>query len=383
MEFQGVVTALSEQGMGAVKGPDGRTYFVRGVWPHDEAVFRALPDEGPSSDRYGLAEMVQLVTPSAERVTPLCPHLGLRDHDCAGCPWMIGAYEHQLKYKRHRIVHALNRVSLDSSVVQEIWPSPQVLGYRSRAQFKTDGIKLGYSGRYGKSVASIQNCLILNQVMASHLKSLQGMLPKEEWQPSEGYPFVFIDIDDKTDLSGEVVINKRRPFSQTNAEQNQQMKSWMRERLGPLSGDSAVLELFGGSGNFTEVASSLGFQDILSIDIQGSALRILQERNLAGVRVLGLDLFSRAALPRLVKEASCSAPAVLIVNPPRSGLMQLSRLAAALESLSTILYVSCNPVSFAADAKKMVGFGFNLQEVQPVDMIPHTPHIEMLGLLTR
>lgn len=48
-----------------------------------------------------------------------------------------------------------------------------------------------------------------------------------------------------------------------------------------------------------------------------------------------------------------------------------------------IVYVSCNPETFASDITELVPFGYELQKVQPVDMFPHTPHVETVALLTR
>jgi 23S rRNA (uracil1939-C5)-methyltransferase len=76
-------------------------------------------------------------------------------------------------------------------------------------------------------------------------------------------------------------------------------------------------------------------------------------------------------------------PDVVIVDPPRSGMHP--KVARKLLELSPqrIVYVSCNPATFARDVKELCSGSYRLEKVQPVDMFPHTAHIEVVGLLVR
>ena len=77
-------------------------------------------------------------------------------------------------------------------------------------------------------------------------------------------------------------------------------------------------------------------------------------------------------------------PDVVVVDPPRAGLAgkalrRVGRLAAR-----RIVYVSCNPTTLASDAKQLAAeAGYRLVRARPVDMFPHTPHVETVALLER
>ena len=77
-------------------------------------------------------------------------------------------------------------------------------------------------------------------------------------------------------------------------------------------------------------------------------------------------------------------PDVVVIDPPRAGLSgravrHLGRLAPR-----RIVYVSCNPTTLAGNAKDLVAeWGYRLERVRPVDMFPHTPHVEAVALLAR
>src|SRR4029079_16389737 len=75
-------------------------------------------------------------------------------------------------------------------------------------------------------------------------------------------------------------------------------------------------------------------------------------------------------------------PDVVVVDPPRAGLAgKALRRLGALEA-SRIVYVSCNPTTLAPDLKVLRDeFGYELVRCRPVDMFPHTPHIESVNLL--
>jgi 23S rRNA (uracil1939-C5)-methyltransferase len=77
-------------------------------------------------------------------------------------------------------------------------------------------------------------------------------------------------------------------------------------------------------------------------------------------------------------------PDVVVVDPPRAGLAgKTLRRIGRLEA-PRIVYVSCNPTTLAGNAKDLTGeFGYRLERARPVDMFPHTPHIETVALFTR
>lgn len=71
-----------------------------------------------------------------------------------------------------------------------------------------------------------------------------------------------------------------------------------------------------------------------------------------------------------------SSPDVIILDPPRAGLHPDVVKAIGQSPVKRVVYVSCNPTTSARDAKALAVFGFQILEIQPVDMFPHTYHIE-------
>src|SRR5439155_24386035 len=77
-------------------------------------------------------------------------------------------------------------------------------------------------------------------------------------------------------------------------------------------------------------------------------------------------------------------PAVVVVDPPRAGLSGKTVRWIGRLAPPRLVYVSCNPTTLAANAKELISdWGYRLERARPVDMFPHTPHIECVALLTR
>ncbi|MBS1984520.1 MAG: class I SAM-dependent RNA methyltransferase [Bdellovibrionales bacterium] len=376
--FSGRIRGLSSEGLGVVEHPDGRVFFVAGTWPGDLGEFTIERVE----KRYGYARLSKMVEASPDRVTPPCPHQGWERGSCGGCPWMIGSYESQLQFKQHRVRHALERASLltDDKILLPILGS-QPLGYRNRAQVKTDGKRLGFVSESSREIASVDDCIVLTEPMREKLQTLIRRLPELRWAPADGYNWNFIDIDEATAVSPEPVLNRRRPFRQGNEAQNDRMRSWLRDHLRDLPRDNKLLELYAGSGNFTEVASSLGFTDIVAFEVGRDSIDALEARGLPGVRAFESDLAHPAALRVIPRDHARTT--VLVLDPPRTGSKGIEKIAADLADLAHIFYISCDPATFVRDAAALASKGFALREVQPMDMFPQTSHVETLAHFVR
>ena len=75
-------------------------------------------------------------------------------------------------------------------------------------------------------------------------------------------------------------------------------------------------------------------------------------------------------------------PDVIIVDPPRAGLSKKAVSRIGEVGAPRIIYVSCNPSTMAPNVAQMQEFGYRFERVTPVDMFPHTPHVECVGVLT-
>jgi 23S rRNA (uracil1939-C5)-methyltransferase len=372
--FHATVRDLSHKGLGVVDHPDGRTFFVRGTWPGDVGEFEIFHD----AKKYDEANLVTLLIPSHDRVEVKCSFRGIHPGQCGGCPWMSARYSSQLKYKLKRLNHALEkrRVIVNQDFIRPIVGSSKEYGYRNRVQLKTDGIHLGFVSEGSSVFAPVDRCIIMNEKLQGLVKKIQKTMPREDFKPTGGHQWCFVDIDDELQAEN-ILINKRRPFRQGNTEQNNFMRGWIEQKFSNMPKHFPVIDLFCGSGNFTEVLSQLGFENILAVEVQGSALDILKNKTLPGVRILELDMNQRGSWAQMAKYQP-HAKAILI-DPPREGLLKRKGLFKYLDNLEHIFYISCELDTFSRDTADLLKHQWKLSELIPVDLFPHTPHLEILS----
>jgi 23S rRNA (uracil1939-C5)-methyltransferase len=146
---------------------------------------------------------------------------------------------------------------------------------------------------------------------------------------------------------------------------------------------SQVLDLYCGVGTLTLwLAPSVG--RIIGVEENRDAVRDAwksAERNgIRNARFTGGR--AESVLPRLLREG-LGGPLAVTVDPPRAGLAVPVLRFLTRPSVRRVVYVSCDPATFARDAGYLARSGFRLTQVQPVDLFPQTSHVELVGLLDR
>ena len=373
-QFEARVRDLASDGRGIVAHPEGRVFFVPGVWIDEQACFEITELKG----RTGTARLVELVQATPERVAVDCVYHGFDKQHCGGCGWMFMGYEQQLTAKQNRVQQAVSKL-FGGFEVAEILRSPRELGYRNRAQLKTDGHQLGYMAPGSHSLIDVQTCAVLNAHNQHTLSTLRSHLPSANWK-TKSKQWISLHIDDDIQAS-DVQLNARRPFRQGNSEQNDVMRDWVRNKLSPTSPKSKILELFAGSGNFTEVLHAAGWSSVFAIDSFLPAVNTLRERSLSGVESICLNLDAPNITDQFGKEiASVEA---LLLDPPRQGMKYLYQILKFASRLKSVAYVSCDIATFARDCAALKDAGFAPVEVQPLDLFPQTPHVEVMSLFRK
>jgi 23S rRNA (uracil1939-C5)-methyltransferase len=171
-------------------------------------------------------------------------------------------------------------------------------------------------------------------------------------------------------------------FMQTNTEMCERLYGLARE-YAALTGEETVYDLYCGGGT---IGLSLAKDALTVWGIDSSEESIACAVENAELNGLANAAFFAGEVGADVEELLDRAgrPDVVVVDPPRAGLAGKSlKRVAALEA-PRLVYVSCNPTTLAGNAKELVGeFGYRLERVRPVDMFPHTPHVESVALFTR
>jgi 23S rRNA (uracil1939-C5)-methyltransferase len=168
-------------------------------------------------------------------------------------------------------------------------------------------------------------------------------------------------------------------FFQTNTLQAEELYRTALE-FADLKKDEIVYDLYSGAGTIAIYISELakevyGFEAVESSIFD--AKENLQINDVKNVKFIQADLY-KSFLPVI---SEIPKPDVIILDPPRSGMHKNTVADVIKLSPKKIVYVSCNPTTQARDVKMMVDEGYELIKIRPVDMFPHTFHIENVALL--
>ena len=154
-------------------------------------------------------------------------------------------------------------------------------------------------------------------------------------------------------------------------------------KLAQLEGAQAVVDAYCGTGTIGLVAAARSAARVIGVDSVESSIRDAREN----ARHNGVDnaRFVTADAGAFMRELAAEGKNVdvVIMDPPRSGSDEAFLDAAVCAAPARIVYVSCNPATQARDIRFLAKRGYALSAVQPVDMFPHTDHVESVALMSR
>src|SRR5436309_2310744 len=171
-------------------------------------------------------------------------------------------------------------------------------------------------------------------------------------------------------------------FLQTNTRMAERIYELVRE-FAALGGQETVYDLYCGIGTIGLVLARDALT-VWGIDISEESIACALEN--AELNGIGNAAYFAGNVGQALEELRdrSGAPDVVVVDPPRAGLAGKALRRLGEIGAPRIVYVSCNPTTLAGDVKRLHGeYGYELRRAKPVDMFPHTPHVETVALLER
>jgi len=390
-EFQMEITDLAFGGDG-VGRIENMVCFVPYTVPED--VVRVEITE--LKKKFLRGRMLEVIQPSPWRTEPVCPHFGV----CGGCNWQHVKYERQLTAKKDHLKNILRKITGIDAEVGEVLPSEKIYHYRRSGRLQiSPGGRLGFFRSGSTRVVPIRSCPIFEE-------TLNSVLPRIEAELRTAHPLpVEVEIESRDGRHAEYVFlhpgdYSQQGFIQANRHVNTLLQTyvrrWIAESLGmegagpsgrssdgspgqPRSIDSLILDLYCGDGNL-----SLPLRD-LPVRIRGydiSAPAVARAQRDASASGLSHFVYSQSALESALEEIieHRENVAAVICDPPRQGLGPMSTVMASIRA-PLFVYISCIPAILARDLQVFLKSGYVLRDIQPMDMFPHTFHLETAAVL--
>ncbi|HEY3798396.1 MAG TPA: RNA methyltransferase [Caulobacteraceae bacterium] len=383
-----------------------------------------LPGEQVSARVAGeRGELEAVLAASAERVAPPCPHFGT----CGGCALQHWDHAPYLAWKVEQIRLALARERIETAFAPAFAAQP---GSRRRlalhARRAGQGAQIGFKERRSWRLAPIDACPVADPRLVAAFPALRR-LAAPLFEAPKSAPTLHVTLTDtgldvdisgverragalsadarsqvaeaaaaadfaRVTLDGEILFQAREAvmrigramvvlppgaFLQAVGGAEAAMAAFALEALGDAA---RVADLYCGVGAFAlrlaEEAS------VVAADVAAPAVRALGAAagGVAGLKGIATEARDLARRPLLAAELKRLDAAV--IDPPRAGAAEQHRELAA-SSLARVVSVSCNPATFARDARILIDAGFALTRVLPVDQFLWSPHVELVGVFER
>ncbi|HXW24466.1 MAG TPA: methyltransferase [Xanthobacteraceae bacterium] len=406
-----VIDRIGHRGDGIADGPEGPLY-VPYVLPGETV--EAEPVPGHPDRRYAIR--VEIASP--DRIAPICPHFGV----CGGCAlqhWDAARYR---AWKRDLVVAALAQAGLDAPVGEVI--DAHGAG-RRRAVFHArrgthDVLEVGFAAYRAHHVVPIDRCPILAPELAGAIEAAWALVDplRPDGKPLDiqvtaSEPGLDIDVRGSGPLApaltarlaavaqslrlarltrhGELIAQRAAPtlcmgraqvalppgaFLQATAEG----EATLARLVGAHADDAGTIaDLFAGVGPFALRLAERA--RIAAVDNDAAAIAALRRAaatpGLKPIEAQVRDLFRRPLVG-----AELARFDAVVFDPPRQGAQAQARALAA-SRVPVVIAVSCNPATFARDARLLVDGGYRLGPVTPVDQFRYSAHVELVARLAR
>ncbi len=427
-------------GLGLGRRDDGLVVMARNTLPGERVMVRPVHQK----KTYIEAELIEILTPSPDRVEPFCSHYGR----CGSCDFQHISMDAQLRIKKEMLLENLLKDTILAEtdavhIITEPIPAPQAKGYRQRIRLQAVDGRTGFFQTGSHTIEPLTNCPLaietVNRVAAEFCSSAatERLLANTEnmefiLNPDTGMVGCLLHMSSKirpaqlkkfqqiyagleraefilfmikkygpVDISGKRTDTLPRlsftlaadmvgtalqlgweagGFCQVNPGQNRNLIKKVVEFADPGPTDR-LLDLYCGMGNLTlPLATYCG--SIVGVEGQGSAIRSGRKNRSAN----GIDncTFLQAPVPDGVRKLAADREQfdIIVLDPPRQGAAGIIPLLAAFNA-TKIVYVSCAPATLSRDLTGLQHNGYILKSITPIDMFPHTHHLESIALLEK
>ena len=421
-ELEVVIETIGARGDGIARWQGQGPLYVPYTLPGDRVRVRL----GEPRAQGQAARVVALLTPGEGRAFPACRHFG----SCGGCALQHLDAAHYQAWKLELLAASLARQKIALPEVRPLFLTPPAS--RRRAEFaavrRKRDLVLGFNARLSHQVIPLAECPVLRPTIAALLAPLNELLAAL-LEPGANADCMVTESDSGLDLlittdtvlglkrrerladfarsndlariarrhpkaRGSELLIERRPvralfagiavalppgaFLQPTAEGEAILRRSVEEAVG---GASSVADLYAGCGTFGLPLAAAGLK-VLAFEREKDLVEALLRAARASAGQLRLAAEARDLERRPLDAAELKGCDAAVLDPPRAGA-KAQAAALAASRLARIALVSCNPATFARDARLLLDGGYRLDWIQPVDQFLWSPHLELVASFRR
>ncbi len=374
---------------------DNKVIFVPGTFPGEIVDIKIVKN----TKKYSEGKVISFVEVSEKREESKCPYSRI----CGGCSISHIEYIMSLQYKKDIVVDIIKRyadINIDPSIIS----NGEVYGYRNKVSFKILEGHLALTEEKSNKLVKVNQCLLANGNINKVVRLINDINLKYVTdviiRGSQDIMVIFNGRIDKDSvisilsgyvssiiLNGETIYGRNYITTNVNGYEfaifptsffqvnTNMIKSLYDRILKYAKGGRSLLDLYCGAGTIGIYLAN-SFELVRGIEINKDAIRGANlNKQINNINNITFECKNVDDMGEISED-------VVVVDPPRSGLDRnvIDKLLSS--EVEKIIYVSCNPITFARDLN-ILKVKYKLEDIVLFDMFPNTRHVECVTLLQR
>ncbi len=387
-EIELEIDSLTNLGAG-VGRVDGWVVFVPFALPDEKVRARVHRNDKNCSH----ADLMEVLTPSPDREAPRCPLFG----DCGGCQYQHLDYDKQLDWKTRQVGELMQHMAGIGFPVNRCLTTEQTWHYRSKITPHFDRPRDGVIGEIGflahgrrSQLVDVPQCEIAMAEINDALPGIRAGIRARPHDFKRGSTVLIrataggVETDFKATASERVGDLTFRflagDFFQNNPFILPLFTGYVA-RMASAEGARFLVDAYCGSGLFA-LTLARHFEKVAGVEVSETSCEWARQ-NAAANGISNASFLTASAEHIFAEIGFNAAETAVVIDPPRKGctpefIAQLVEFGPA-----RLVYVSCDPATQVRDLKLLAHSGYQLADVQPFDLFPHTRHLECVMTLVR
>lgn len=387
-EIEVEIQSLTNLGSGVAR-VDGWVVFVPFSLPGETVKARVFRNDKNCSH----ADLVEVIKPSPDRVAPGCPLFG----ECGGCQYQHLSYPQQLAWKTRQVSELMQHMAAITYPVNDCLSSDQIWNYRSKITPHFEKNKEGELGPIGflafgrrSQLVDVPQCPIAMDSINAALPEIRQDLRANASRYKRGATVLLRATADRIETNPKATATETvgdltfqflaGDFFQNNPFILPAFTGYVAKHA-VAGGAKYLVDAYCGSGLFA-LTLAKHFEKVAGVEVSETSCEWAR-KNAKANGITNAEFLTASAEAIFDVINFPAAESAVVIDPPRKGctpefLDQLIEFGP-----SRVVYVSCDPATQVRDLKQLTAGGYQLEDVQPFDLFPHTRHLECVMTLVK
>jgi tRNA/tmRNA/rRNA uracil-C5-methylase (TrmA/RlmC/RlmD family) len=387
-EIELTIDSLTNLGSG-VGRVNGWVVFVPFALPGEIVKARVYRNDKNCSH----ADLLEVIQSSPDRVAPLCPLFG----DCGGCQYQHLDYQKQLEWKTRQVAELLKHMAGVVYPVNPCLSTGQTWHYRSKITPHFDTPRDGVIGAIGFlangqrfRLVDVPKCVIAMDEINEAMPGIRETIRAKANTFKRGSTILMratqqrVEIDFKataTERVGDLTFQfLAGDFFQNNPFILPAFTGYVAKQAAD-GGARYLVDAYCGSGLFA-LTLAKHFEKVAGVEVSETSCEWAR-KNAASNQIANATFLTAPAEDIFAEIAFPAAETAVVIDPPRKGCTPEFIGQLVNFNPARVVYVSCDPATQVRDLKLLAAAGYQLADVQPFDLFPHTRHLECVMTLVK